>query len=93
MEETAAAAAAAAAAAPFGDPPFCECDSMDGAGLSVTEFAWLIRWLKLGKVSAAAAATEGLSRGQAWGDNGMAGEVGVIRGGLGLLGGSPNVSR
>jgi len=71
--------------------PFC-IDSSEGAGLRVTELAWLIKWLKLGKVSpaAAAAATLGLSRGQLWGDKGIAGLVGVIRhGGRGELGGKP----
>ena len=70
--------------------PFC--DSSDGAGLRVTELAWEIKWLKLGKVSpaAAAAATFGLSRGQLWGDKGIAGLVGVMRaGGRGELGGNP----
>ena len=74
----------------WGLDPFC--DSNEGAGLRVTELAWLIKWLKLGKVSpaAAAAATLGLSRGQLWGDKGIAGLVGVIRaGGRGELGGNP----
>ena len=50
----------------LGEPPFCE--SKDGAGLKVTELACEIKWLKLGKFSAAAAAaavTLGLKRGQA----------------------------
>lgn len=67
-----------------GSFPFWE--SMDGAGLSVTEFVCEIRWIKFGKVSA----TEGLS----WGPHGMpgAGLVGVMSGGRpvrGLLGGKP----
>ena len=80
---------------PFPPPPFCE--SIDGAGLNVTEFAEDIRWLRLGKVSdatawAACAAAE--RRGHGWGESGIAGEVGVIKGGLGvsgLLGGNPHV--
>lgn len=74
----------------LGEPPFW--DSMEGAGLRVTELACEIRWLRLGKPAseaAAAAAIEGLSRGQACGLSGMAGEVGVINGGLGLEGGMP----
>ena len=87
-EAAAAAFAAARAVACFGEPPFC--DSMEGAGLSVTEFVCEMRWLKLGKVSA----TEGLSNGP----QGMpgAGLVGVMSGGLlvsGLLGGKPLDSR
>jgi hypothetical protein len=77
----------ASAAVILGEPPLC--DSMEGAGLRVTELACEMRWLKLGNESAAAAATLGLKRGQAWGDNGMAGDVGVIRCDLGLFGGNP----
>jgi hypothetical protein len=60
-EDAAAAAALAAAAARadmcFGDPPLWE--SMEGAGLSVTELVCEMRWLRFGNVSA----TDGLSRG------------------------------
>ena len=84
----AAALAAARAVACFGEPPFW--DSIDGAGLRVTELVCEMRWLKFGKVSA----TEGLSSGP----HGMpgAGLVGVMRGGRlvsGLLGGNPLDSR
>ena len=76
-------------------PPFCE--SMEGAGLKVTEFAEDIRWLRLGNVSdatACAACAAADKSGHGWGDSGMAGDVGVINGGRGvkgLFGGKPHV--
>ena len=76
----------------FGDepipPPFCE--STDAAGLNVTEFADDIKWLRLGKVSdataCAACAAAAERSGHGWGESGMAGDVGVIKGGLGVRG-------
>ena len=76
-------------------PPFCE--SIDGAGLKVTEFADDIRWLRFGKVSdatACAACAAADNKGHGCGESGMAGEVGGINGGLGvngLFGGNPQV--
>ena len=58
-------------------PPSClgelpEAESSEGAGLSVTELVWEMRWDRLGKVSEA----EELRRGQGeW----AKGEVGVMR--------------
>lgn len=87
----------------LGEVPFC--DSIEGAGLRLTEPACEIKWVRVGRVSVTAADAEATAawaaadraRGQGCGDNGTAGLVGVMRGGRGvsgLLGGNPGaVSR